>query len=40
MPIILDDAESLDSGNLKTVSEMVKSQLIALIVTDKKLKIE
>lgn len=40
MPIILDDAESLDSENLKTVSEMVKYQLIALIVTDKKLKIE
>lgn len=40
MPIILDDAESLDSENLKTVSEMVKFQLIALIVTDKKLKIE
>lgn len=33
-PIILDDSESLSTGNQKKVAEMVDSQLIMLIVND------
>lgn len=34
VPIILDDSESLSTGNQKKVAEMVDSQLIMLIVND------